>query len=102
MYQKKHGVVPKTLCFAMACLIYFYGKNISSHQYQLKDDKSNILFFSEIWKDLSIEKIVEQTLGNVSMWDQNLSKNISLKENVTNSLKLINSHKNVIDAYNYY
>jgi hypothetical protein len=25
-----------------------------------------------------------------------------LKENVTNSLKLINSHRNVIDAYNYY
>ena len=102
LYQKKHGVVPKTLCFAMACLIYFYGKNISSHKFQLKDDKSNILFFSEIWKDLSIEKIVEQTLGNVSMWNQNLSKNISLKENVTNSLKLINSHRNVIDAYNYY
>ena len=86
----------------MASLIYFYGKNISSHQYQLKDDKSNILFFTEIWKDLSIEKIVEQTLGNVSMWDQNLSKNISLKENVTNSLKIIDSHRNVIDAYNYY
>mgnify|MGYP006270496209 FL=1 len=48
-YQKKQGVVPKTLCFTMACLIYFYGKNISSHKFQLKDDKSNILFFSKIW-----------------------------------------------------
>ena len=98
-YYKKEGKIPKNLTFAMAALIFFYGKEISKHPHPLKDDPQNILFFEEIWKNNEIEKIVSETLSNIALWDQNLAKIGPLKDTLTQALNAIVTHDKISEAY---
>ncbi len=101
-YYIKEGKVPKNLTFAMAALIYFYGKDVSKHPYSIKDDPKNITFFNQIWKDNNIEKVVLETLSNTDLWDQNLSEISPLKDTLTQALNAIASHNEINEAYQFF
>lgn len=101
-YYQKEGKVPKNLTFAMAALIYFYGKEISKHPYPIKDDPKNVSFFNEIWRVNNIEKVVSETLSNTDLWDQNLAVNTPLKDLLTHALSSIASHDKISDAYQFF
>ncbi len=101
-YHKKEGKAPKNLTFAMAALIYFYGKEISKHNHPLKDDPQIISFFNDIWKDNKIEKVVTETLSNSKLWDQNLTEIGPLKNTLTQALNAITSHDKISEAYHVF
>ena len=101
-YYQKEGKVPKNLTFAMAALIYFYGKEISKHPYPIKDDPKNISFFNEIWRTNNIEKVVSKTLSNTDLWDQNLAVTTPLKDLLTHALSSIASLEKISDAYQFF
>ena len=98
-YFKKEGKVPKNLTFAMAALIYFYGKEVSKHTYSIKDDPKNITFFNQLWKDNNIEKVVLETLSNTALWGQNLAQISPLKDSLTQALNTIISQDKISDAH---
>ena len=101
-YYTKEGKVPKNLTFAMAALIYFYGKDVSKHPYSIKDDPKNITFFNQVWKDNNVEKVVLETLSNTDLWDQNLSEISPLKDTLTQALNAIASHNEINEAYQFF
>ena len=98
-YLKKEGNAPKNLSFAMASLIYYYGKEISQHSYELNDDSSNIEFFKKIWKTQSVKTVTEKTLSNSSLWGQSLAEKKPLIDKVTLALKAIYSNDKIDVAY---
>jgi tagaturonate reductase len=98
-YYKKEGKVPKNLTFAMAALIYFYGKEVSKHPHPLNDDPKNISFFNEIWKDNEVAQVVEKTLSNTSLWDQNLNETLPLKGPLNSALSAISTHDKISEAF---
>ena len=98
-YFKKESKVPKNLTFSLAALIYFYGKDVSKHNYQLHDDPKNITFFNSIWRNNKNEKVVIETLSNAELWGENLVKIEPLKENLTQALDTITSHQKISEAY---
>ena len=101
-YYKKEGKIPKNLTFAMAALIYFYGKEVSKHPHPIKDDPKNIAFFNQIWSDNNIEKVVLETLSNTDLWDQNLAEISPLKDTLTHALNAIASHNKINKAYQFF
>jgi tagaturonate reductase len=98
-YNKKQNKIPKNITFAMAALLYFYGKEVSQHQVALKDDASIIAFFDQVWKDSSVVEVVDKTLTNTALWDQNLTEVPQLKETLTQALTAITSQKTIAEAY---
>ena len=98
-YNKKQNKIPKNITFAMAALLYFYGKEVSQHQVALKDDASIIAFFDQVWKDSSVGEVVDKTLSNTALWDQNLTEVPQLKETLTQALTAITSQKTIAEAY---
>ena len=101
-YYYKIGKVPENLTFTFAALIYFYGKEVSKHPYPIKDDLQNISFFKKIWKENKIEKVVEKTLANSILWDQNLAEIDPLKDVLNQALKAIASNNKICEAYSVY
>ena len=101
-FYKKEGKIPQNLTFAMAALIYFYGKEISKHPHPLKDDPKNISFFNEIWKDNNVKKVVTETLSNTELWGQNLAEISPLKEKLTQAINAIASHQRISQAHQAY
>lgn len=98
-YFKKEGKIPKNLTFAMAALIYFYGKEISKHPYTVKDNSQNISFFNEVWKGKKIDKVVTETLSNKKLWNENLAEIYPLKNTLAQALNAIASHDKISEAY---
>tara|TARA_A100001011_G_C14256977_1_gene820488 strand:- start:525 stop:1802 length:1278 start_codon:yes stop_codon:yes gene_type:complete len=101
-YYNKLGKIPKNLTFAFASLIYFYGKEVSKHPYPIKDDPQKISLFREIWKENKIEKVVEKTLTNSVLWDQNLAEIDPLKDVLNQALNAIASNNKISEAYSVY
>ena len=101
-YLKKEGKAPKNLSFAMASLIYYYGKEISQHSYELNDEPSNIEFFKKIWKTESTKRVTEKTLSKSSLWGQNLAKINLLKDKVSIALEAIHSCEKIDVAYDIF
>lgn len=101
-FYKKEGKIPKNLTFAMAALIYFYGKEISKHPHPLKDDPKNISFFNEVWKDNNVKKVVTETLSNIELWGQNLAEIGPLKDKLTQALNAIATHRRISQAHQVY
>ena len=85
----------------MASLIYFYGKDISKHSYNVKDDDVIIDFFKNIWKVQSIDEISETVLSNELLWGQNLAKITPLKKEISLILRLL-KNKNLVTAFEDY
>lgn len=101
-FYEKNGIPPAHLTFAMGALIYFYGKEVSRHSYALQDDFAYLSFFKEVWKNNSIESIVEKTLSNSSLWDRDLTKIKPIKDQVLQALKAISTHLKISKAYEVY
>ena len=101
-YLKKEGKAPKNLSFAMASLIYFYCKEISQHSYELNDEPSNIEFFKKVWEIESTKRVTDETLGNSSLWGQNLGEIKPIKDMVNIALKAIHSHDKIDVAYDIF
>jgi len=101
-YLKKEGKAPKNLSFAMASLIYYYGKEISHHSFELNDEPSNIEFFKKIWKTESTKRVTEKTLSKSSLWGQNLAKINLLKDTVSIALEAIHSCEKIDVAYDIF
>jgi len=100
-FYKKNNVIPKNLTFSLASLIYFYGKDISKHSYNLKDDLVIVDFFKNTWKAKSIDEITETVLSNESLWGQNLAKIIPLRKDISQVLKLLKNQNLVVAFENY-
>ena len=100
-FYKKNNAIPKNLTFALASLIYFYGKDISKHSYNVKDDDVIIDFFKNIWKVQSIDEISETVLSNELLWGQNLAKITPLKKEISLILRLL-KNKNLVTAFEDY
>jgi tagaturonate reductase len=100
-FYKKNNVIPKNLTFSLATLIYFYGKDLSKHSYDLKDDAVIIDFFKNTWKVESIDEITETVLSNELLWGQNLAKIIPLKKDVSQVLKLLKNQNIAVAFENY-
>ena len=101
-FYHKEGKVPKNLTFAFGALIYFYGKEVSKHPYPIQDDPQNISLFEEIWKENDIEKVVEKTLSNRGLWDQNLAEITPLKKTLNQALNSIASNNKISESYYVY
>ena len=101
-YLKKEGKAPKNLSFAMASLIYYYGKEISQHSYELNDEPSNIEFFKKVWETESTKRAAEETLSESSLWGQNLAEIKLLKDAVSVALEAIHSCKKIDVAYDFF
>ena len=101
-YIKKEGKAPKNLSFAMASLIYYYGKEISQHSYELNDEPSNIEFFKKVWETESTKRVTEETLSKSSLWGQNLSEIKLLKDKVNIALEAIYSCSKIDVAYDIF
>ena len=101
-YLKKEGKAPKNLSFAMASLIYYYGKEISQHSYELNDEPSNIEFFKKVWETESTKRVTEETLSKSSLWGQNLSEIKLLKDKVNIALEAIYSCSKIDVAYDIF
>jgi tagaturonate reductase len=100
-FYKKNNSIPKNLTFALASLIYFYGKDISKHSYSVKDDTVFIDFFKNIWKMKSTDEISETVLSNELLWGQNLAKINPIKKEISLILKLL-KNKNLVAAFEDY
>ena len=98
-YYQKEGKIPKNLTFAMAALIYFYGKEVSQHPHPLNDDPQNLSFFQKVWKDNEVAQVAEKTLSNSSLWDQNLNETLPLKGPLSAALSAISTHDKISDAF---
>ena len=101
-YIKKEGKAPKNLSFAMASLIYYYGKEISQHSYELNDEPSNIEFFKKVWETESTKRVTEETLSKSSLWGQNLAEIKLLKDKVNIALEAIYSCSKIDVAYDIF
>jgi len=101
-YIKKEGKAPKNLSFAMASLIYYYGKEISQHSYELNDEPSNIEFFKKVWETESTKRVTEETLSKSSLWGQNLAEIKPLKDKVNIALEAIHSCSKIDVAYDIF
>ena len=100
-FYKKNNSIPKNLTFALASLIYFYGKDISKHSYNVKDDTLIIDFFKNVWKMQSTDEISEAVLSNELIWGQNLARITPLKKEISQILKLL-KNKNLVAAFESY
>jgi tagaturonate reductase len=101
-YIKKEGKAPKNLSFAMASLIYYYGKEISQHSYELNDEPSNIEFFKKVWETESTKRVTDETLSKSSLWGQNLAEIKLLKDKVNIALEAIHSCHKIDVAYDIF
>ena len=75
---------------------------MSKHPYPIQDDPQNISLFEEIWKENDIEKVVEKTLSNRGLWDQNLAEITPLKKTLNQALNSIASNKKISESYYVY
>ena len=86
----------------MASLIYYYGKEISQHSYELNDESSNIEFFKKVWETEYIKRVTEETLSKSSLWGQNLAEIKPLKDKVNIALEAIHSSGKIDVAYDIF
>jgi len=83
-YVNTKGVLPARLTFSLACLMEMYlcGK------FELKDNAEYLKFFDQL-KTEPLESIVNQVLGNMDFWGQDLNKIEGLKGQVVSHIEAI-------------
>jgi len=72
--------LPERLVFSLASLIRFYKGEWKGEKINLQDTPEVLSFFTNTWKSNDIEKVVGETLANMSFWDQDLSSIQGLKD----------------------
>nr|WP_314897706.1 tagaturonate reductase [uncultured Flavobacterium sp.] len=73
-YMSIHGKVATHLTFAFACLIRFYKGTWQSESLPVNDSDEIVTAFSKIWESDISSQVVQETLENISFWDQDLNE----------------------------
>jgi tagaturonate reductase len=93
-YNEKFGKLPNRLTFALAALLCFYRGERESGEYPLADDQHWLDYYAQAWSkvisgELSVQALVEQVLGNVAHWGQDLTEIPGLVAKVTDDIVAI-------------
>lgn len=98
-YYNINNELPKKLVFSLAALIRFYkiekkeneffGVDEIGREYPVRDNLDILKFFSSIWKEQALSKVVNKVLSNVDFWDEDLTKVNGLEGKVTANLESI-------------
>lgn len=78
-FYSREGLLPKNIVFAFAALIQFYEGEFNGEKIDLKDDALTLNFFKGNWikmnsGSLSLDQMVLNILGNVSIWESDLTQ----------------------------
>ena len=90
-YVELKNQLPERLLYSLACLIRFYKGEWKGQPVPVADTPEIVQFFNALWKNGNPEEVVQQSLANVSFWDQDLTKIKGLKEMVIRHLIEIES-----------
>lgn len=100
-YEKNHGL-PDNVVRAFAALIRFYqiekvkqnyvGKRFNGEPYFVQEHEQTLSFMCEQWslykkKELSLQNLIEQFLGNQLFWGKDLNQIEGLSSSIYNHLK---------------
>lgn len=77
-YQQMKGGLPQRIVLSLAALIRFYKGSIGSEIIAVNDAPSTVEFFSHSWGEyesgaVKMEQMVQNILGNESIWQTDLS-----------------------------
>lgn len=78
-YYKRKGALPERLCFSLAAFIRFYrgewrrdgkymGRRPDGQEYEIRDDKSVLDFFAQVWRETDMQKLAENVLSSRILW----------------------------------
>lgn len=87
-YLAKKGELPNNLVVALAALMAFYRGEINGKEIPIKDEDYIISFFNTNWKkydqnEIGVSKLVNEFLGNIMIWGEDLTKISGLNEKTT-------------------
>ncbi len=77
-YLQIRNELPKRIVLSLAALIRFYKGSIGDEIIQINDNPTAVTYFKQSWTDfeagtISLEKMVENILGNEAIWQADLS-----------------------------
>lgn len=92
--QKKNGVLPPRLTFALAALLAFYRGERNGEVFPLQDDVQWLSLFSSLWSEvrrgeIPLSKLVETIFADEQHWGLDLNTVPGLKAKVTEQLQAI-------------
>ncbi|WP_226390393.1 tagaturonate reductase [Penaeicola halotolerans] len=85
-YHEIKGTWPKNLILSFAALIRFYKGSQDGIALPLKDDDEVLAFFKEVWKNSSLETLVNTVLSEKKLWGEDLTKYPNLAAEIKQSL----------------
>lgn len=85
--------LPEKLLFSLAALIRFYKGSWNGEAIPVNDSSDITAFFTKVWKEESIEQVVQKTLSNQEFWGQDLTKIPGLTVSVTRHLQQIEQNE---------
>lgn len=91
-YAQRKSALPAHLTFAFACLIRFYRGTWNGATLPVKDGADIVAYFENAWKENDYDKLVENVLGQVAFWDEDLNQVPNLSKSVATALKEIEEH----------
>lgn len=96
-YYKQEGQLPKHLVFGLSALLLFYKGEFNGGKIDLKDDPKTLALFKENWDklksgSLSLKQMVHGILGNVDVWNEDLTLIKDLSTLVTDHLTTIRTY----------
>jgi tagaturonate reductase len=96
-YYAREGLLPKNIVFAFAAIIQFYKGEFNGEKIDLKDDARTLDFFKDNWGkmnsgSLSLDEMVHNILGNVSIWESDLTQFQGLADAVSAHLTAIKKY----------
>ncbi|MGB5369883.1 MAG: tagaturonate reductase [Flavobacteriaceae bacterium] len=96
-FYSREGQLPKNIVFAFSALIQFYEGEFNGEKIDLKDDARSLDFFKGNWiklnsGSLSLDQMVHIVLGNVSIWESDLTQFRGLSDAVSAHLTAIKKY----------
>jgi tagaturonate reductase len=85
-YYRQHKKLPANLVLSLAALIRFYQGEWKGEKIPLNDSEDVLNFFNSVWKTNDLARVVEETLGNIDFWGQDLRQIDGLADAVTADL----------------
>lgn len=91
-YYTKEGKLPERIVFGLSALIRFYKGEVNGEIIPLKDDEKIVRYFASQWKQydvnsLSLSELIQNILGNTSIWNEDLTQIKGLVKCVTKNLE---------------
>ena len=73
-YKERKNQLPERLVMSLAALIVFYRGYWHGENIPLNDNLEILNFFTSVWENTDSNIIAQETLSNVKLWDQDLTK----------------------------